>query len=53
MMKWKECGKKRSYPNFKVLSQHLPGEIDENYKKKLSQDSLSPGRDLKSEFPEC
>jgi hypothetical protein len=33
MMNWKEGGKKRSYPNFKVLSQQFPGGINENYKK--------------------
>jgi len=45
MMNWKGFGRKRSWPNFKVLSWHLPGGTEENHKK-LSQDSWSLGRDL-------
>jgi hypothetical protein len=33
-----------TWPNFKVLSRHLPGETEENHN--LSQGSRSPGRDL-------
>jgi hypothetical protein len=32
-MNWKGCGRKRSWPNFKVLSRHLSGRTEEdNYK---------------------
>jgi hypothetical protein len=45
MMNWKGCGKKRSWPNFKVLSRHLRSGTDKNTKR-LSQDSQSPGWSL-------
>jgi hypothetical protein len=44
-MNWKVVGRKRSWPNFKVLYRHLSGgtkEINEN-----SQYKKSPSRDLK------
>jgi hypothetical protein len=31
MMKWKGCGRKREWPNFKVLPQHLYGRTEENH----------------------
>jgi hypothetical protein len=31
MMSWKGCGRKRLWPNFKVLSQHLPGGAEESH----------------------
>jgi hypothetical protein len=45
MMNWKGFGRKWSQPNFKVLSQHLP----EGVEGEKSQDSRSPGQDLKVE----
>jgi hypothetical protein len=33
MTNWKGCGRKRSWPDFKVLSHYLPGGADENRKK--------------------
>jgi hypothetical protein len=50
MMNWKRVGRKRSSPNFKALSQHLPGGNEGNHEK-LSQDSRSPGPDLNPELP--
>jgi hypothetical protein len=40
MMNWKECGGKRSWTNFKVLSRHSPERTEENHQK-LNQDSRS------------
>jgi hypothetical protein len=31
MMNWKGCGRKRSWPNFKVLSRQLPRGAEENH----------------------
>jgi hypothetical protein len=45
MMNWKGYGKKRCWPNFKVLSRHLM-ELLRITTKNLSQDSRFPGRDL-------
>jgi hypothetical protein len=39
MMNWKGCGRKQSWPKFKVLSQHLPGVAEKNHEN-LSQNSL-------------
>jgi hypothetical protein len=33
---WKGFGRKRSWPNFKALSQHFSGGTEENHKKSLS-----------------
>jgi hypothetical protein len=33
MISWKGCGRKWTWPNFKVLSQHLLGGTEENHKK--------------------
>jgi hypothetical protein len=41
MMKWKGFGRKRSRPNFKVLSRHSPGGTEVNLEN-VSQDSRSP-----------
>jgi hypothetical protein len=30
MMNWKGGGRKRLWPNFKLIFQHLPGVIEEN-----------------------
>jgi hypothetical protein len=46
MMNWKGCGRRQSWPNFKLLSQHLPGGTEDNHKN-LSEDNRSPSRDLK------
>jgi hypothetical protein len=51
MMKCKRCGRKRSWPNFKVLSWNLPGGTEEIHK--TCQDCRSPSRDLKTGPPEC
>jgi hypothetical protein len=51
MMNWKGCGRKRSWPNFKVLSRHLPGGTEENHEN-LSQDSRSPAESLNTRPPE-
>jgi hypothetical protein len=42
MISWKGFGRKRSRPNFKVLSRHSPRGTEENTKI-LNQDSRSPG----------
>jgi hypothetical protein len=49
MMTCKGFGKKGSWPNFKALSRHSPGG---STTKKLSEDSRSPGIDLKAGPPE-
>jgi hypothetical protein len=36
MMKWKEFGSKRLWPNFKVLSLNYPGGTEKNYEKSQS-----------------
>jgi hypothetical protein len=45
-MNWKGSGRKRSWPNFKVLYRNSPGRTEKNTKT-LNQDIRSPGRDLK------
>jgi hypothetical protein len=50
MMNWKGCGRKRSWPDFEVLSRTLPGGTDENHE--MPQDSLSLGRYLNPGPPE-
>jgi hypothetical protein len=40
-MSLKECGTKQSWPNLKMLSQDLPGGIEENLKELQSRQSLS------------
>jgi hypothetical protein len=45
MRNWKGYERKRSWPKFKVLSQHSPGMIEEDHEN-FCQDSRSPGRDL-------
>jgi hypothetical protein len=50
VMNWKGFGKNRSWPNFKVLSRHSPGETEENTKT-LSQDSRSPSLGLNPGLP--
>jgi hypothetical protein len=50
-MNWKGCGRKRSWYNFKLLSQHLPGRAEKNHET-LRQDSRSPVRGLKLRPPE-
>jgi hypothetical protein len=44
-------GRKRSWPNFEVLSLYSP-EWTDKYYENLSQDSRSPGRDLNRKFLE-
>jgi hypothetical protein len=33
IMTWKGFGKKRSWPNLKILSRHSPGDTEENHDK--------------------
>jgi hypothetical protein len=33
MTNWKGCERKRLWPSFKILSQHLPGGTEENHEK--------------------
>jgi hypothetical protein len=49
-MNWNGFGTKQLWLN-QVLSQHLPGETEENYEN-LSQDSQSQEEDLKLGLPE-
>jgi hypothetical protein len=49
-MNWKGLGRKRSWPNFEVLSRHLAGETEENHEK--PQGGRSPGRDTSPVSPE-
>jgi hypothetical protein len=53
-MIWKEFGRKQSWPNFEMLSQHLPGGTEENYKEKISSlwaEILTPDlSNIKQEF---
>jgi hypothetical protein len=44
-MNWKGGRRKRSLPDFKVLSQHSPGKTEEKYEN-LSQNNRSSCRDL-------
>jgi hypothetical protein len=43
-MNCRRCGRKQSWPNFKVLSQNLTGEAKENHEK--PQNSWSLDQDL-------
>jgi hypothetical protein len=45
IVNWKECGRKRLWPNSKILSLHLSGGTEENHGR-LSQDNRDLGRDL-------
>jgi hypothetical protein len=49
-MNYKENCRKQSWPNFKVLSQHLPGGTEE-ITEDLYQDIRSPGQYLNSGTP--
>jgi hypothetical protein len=51
MMNWKRFGRKWSWPNFKVISRHSPGETEKN-DENLSPDNWFPGRDLNPGLPE-
>jgi hypothetical protein len=51
MTNWKGFGRRRLWPNIKVLSRNSPGGIEEKYLN-LSQDYKYPGRDLKPGPPE-
>jgi hypothetical protein len=44
-------GRRRSWPNFKLLSPHWPGENEENHEN-LSHKGQSPGQLLIEELPE-
>jgi hypothetical protein len=45
MIKRKIFRRKRSWPNFNVVSQHSPGRVEES-RENIRQDSRSAGRDL-------
>jgi hypothetical protein len=51
MLNWKEVIRKRSWPNFKILSWQSPGGLRKNTEN-VSQDSRSAGRDLNQGPPE-
>jgi hypothetical protein len=50
MLNWKGCGRKRLWPNFKVLSQNLRGGTEKNHE--TPYNSRSPGWDLNPGPPE-
>jgi hypothetical protein len=50
-MNWKGFSRKRPWPNCKLLSQHSPGETEENCGNH-NQESRHPGRDLNRGPPE-
>jgi hypothetical protein len=50
MMNWKIYVRKRSWPNCKVPSRHLPGGSEENHEN-LSQDNLPLGVDFNPGLP--
>jgi hypothetical protein len=47
MLNLKRFGKKWSWPNFEVLSRHLPGGTEEN-SENFNQDNRSPGPKIES-----
>jgi hypothetical protein len=49
-MKWKGFGRKRSWPNFKILFWNSSGRFEEDYENSL--DSRSPAGELKPGPPE-
>jgi hypothetical protein len=51
IMTWKGFGKRRPWPNFKVLTGNSLGGTGKNHEN-LHQDILYPGRDLNPEPPE-
>jgi hypothetical protein len=44
MMNWKGCGRKRLWPNFKVLCQHVRGGNEENHEEPQSGQPISGPR---------
>jgi hypothetical protein len=50
MMDWDRSGRKLSWPNFKVQSQHLPERLGKTTKN-LGQDSHSPSQILTRDLP--
>jgi hypothetical protein len=50
MMNWKECGRKRLWPNFEALFQNFSRVTEKKHKK--SQDSRFPGQDVILGLPE-
>jgi hypothetical protein len=51
LMNWKLSGRKRSWPNFKVLSRYSREGTEETIKY-LSEDSQSPDQDMNLGLPE-
>jgi hypothetical protein len=51
MMNWEGRGRKQLRPNFKALSQHLPGETEENHEN-VSHNSRSCDLELSLGPPE-
>jgi hypothetical protein len=52
MMIWEGFGRKRSWPNFKVLFRHSPGGKEKIQKKISNHDRRSPGRESNTGPPE-
>jgi hypothetical protein len=50
MMNWKGFGRKQTWPNLKVLSQHFSGETEQNIRKTSARTVCSLGRDLSQGF---
>jgi hypothetical protein len=51
MMNWKEFGRKRSWPNLKVLSRHSPGKTEVNHEKPQSGYPVSGAENLTRDLP--
>jgi hypothetical protein len=52
MKNWKECGRKRSWPNLRYCPLMWLEGLGKTTKD-LSHDNMSSDRDLKPGFPEC
>jgi hypothetical protein len=52
MMNWKEFGRNRSWPNFKVLFRHSPGETDVKHEKSQINIAGRRGREWNPGLPE-
>jgi hypothetical protein len=52
MMNWKGFGRKWSRPNFKVLSWHLLGEIEENHEKPPSGQPIASAENQTLDLPD-
>jgi hypothetical protein len=50
MTNWEGCARQRKWPNFKLISQCLPGGTEKDHEN-FSQDRQSSGRGLKTIAP--